>query len=307
MAPRTRFIPAEEVIELDRLEGFPHPRETTRLAGQDAALQRAARAIRAGHPPQAWLITGPPGIGKATLAFGATTKGPEDLAVPESNGDAIKLAAGSHPGLLALKRGFNDQGRPMTVLGVDVVRRLGGFFGMTSGAGGWRVVIVDTADDMNDNAANALLKILEEPPQQSLFLLISHAPARVLPTILSRCRQFAAQRGDILWITAGRDERVELLLYSLALRREVLLPGGRIDFGFLDHQAFQQAADFLANGVAVLDEIHVIHGGQRVGHGVRQLVHLFAADALLLVALDPHSTALYLRTSSFLIFLNISW
>jgi DNA polymerase-3 subunit delta' len=207
MAPRTRVIPAEEVVELDRLEGFPHPRETAHLAGQDAALQRAARAIRAGHPPQAWLITGPPGVGKATLAyriaryllaFGATAKGSEDLEVPESNGDAVKLAAGSHPGLLALKRGFNDQGRPMTVLGVDVVRRLGGFFGMTSGAGGWRVVIVDTADDMNDNAANALLKLLEEPPARAMLLLLSNIPGRLLPTIRSRCQRLDLRPLDTL-------------------------------------------------------------------------------------------------------------
>ncbi|MBS0471970.1 MAG: DNA polymerase III subunit delta' [Proteobacteria bacterium] len=198
MAPRSRTIKTEDIVETDRIDGFPHPRETLRLAGQDAALTRAARAIRGGHPPQAWLLCGPPGIGKATLAyriaryllaFGAKAAGPEDLSVPERDPAALQLAAGAHPGLLVLKRGLNDSGKLMSVLGVDVVRKLQGFFGMTSGAGGWRVVIVDTADDMNDAAANALLKLLEEPPQRAMLLLLSNTLGRLLPTIRSRCQR----------------------------------------------------------------------------------------------------------------------
>ncbi|HVV65807.1 MAG TPA: DNA polymerase III subunit delta' [Rhizomicrobium sp.] len=195
MAKRARTA---DMVEPDRMEGFAHPRETTRLIGQDEGLARAARAIRAGRPPQAWLITGPPGVGKATLAyrvaryllaFGATADGPADLSTPEGARAAIQVANGSHPGLLALKRGLNKDGKLMNVLGVDEIRRLGQFFGMTSGAGGWRVVIVDTSDDMSDNAANALLKLLEEPPPQSMLLLIANAPGRLLPTIRSRCQR----------------------------------------------------------------------------------------------------------------------
>src|SRR5580765_2960471 len=104
MAKRAKPV---EIVETDRLEGFAHPRETTRLIGQDDALTRAARAIRGARPPQAWLIAGPPGIGKATLAyriaryllaFGATADGPEDLSVPVSSPGARQLAAGAHPG-----------------------------------------------------------------------------------------------------------------------------------------------------------------------------------------------------------------
>ncbi|MGZ6008829.1 MAG: DNA polymerase III subunit delta', partial [Rhizomicrobium sp.] len=163
MAKRAR---SEDIRETDRIEGFPHPRETTCLVGQDTALSRVSRAIRSGRPPQAWLISGPPGVGKATLAyrmarymlaFGATDKGAEDLSVPEKDPATIQVAAASHPGLLVLKRGLNPEtGKLMNVLSVNEVRRLAGFFGMTSGAGGWRVAIVDTADDMNDAAANAL-------------------------------------------------------------------------------------------------------------------------------------------------------
>jgi len=196
MAKRSR---PTEIVETDRIEGFAHPRETGRLVGQDEALARAARAIRGGRPPQAWLITGPPGIGKVTLAyriaryllaFGATAEGPEDLSVPANNIAAIQVASASHPGLLVLKRGANpDTGKLMTILSVAEIRRLGGFFGMTSGAGGWRVAIVDTADDMNDAAANALLKLLEEPPSRAMLLLVSNVPGRLLPTIRSRCQR----------------------------------------------------------------------------------------------------------------------
>jgi len=190
---------ASEPGDSDRIEGFAHPREVHALLGQDEALGRAARALRSGRPPSAWLITGAPGTGKATLAYriaryllayGATAEGPEDLSVPLDQTVARQVAAASHPGLLVLKRAVNPKtGKLMTVLSVDEIRRLADFFGMTSGAGGWRVAIVDTADDMNDNAANALLKMLEEPPGRAMLLLLSNAPGRLLPTIRSRCQR----------------------------------------------------------------------------------------------------------------------
>jgi DNA polymerase-3 subunit delta' len=190
----------------DRIERFAHPRETGTLLGQDAALGRAARALRAGRPPSAWLITGPPGIGKATfayrvarylLAYGASDAGPEDLSVPDDHTATRQVLAQSHPGLLVLKRAINPKtGKLMTVLPVDEIRRLADFFGMTSGAGGWRVAIVDTADDMNDNAANALLKMLEEPPPNAMLLLLSNLPGRLLPTIRSRCQRLELRALD---------------------------------------------------------------------------------------------------------------
>jgi len=184
--------------EPDRVEGQDHPRETYDLIGQDLALERAARAVRSGRPPQAWLIAGPPGIGKATLAYriaryllryGATGEGPADLAVPRNDPVSRQIEAEAHPGLLVVKRRRDDKGKLKTVINVDELRRLSPFFGLTSGAGGWRVAIVDPADEMNDNAANALLKILEEPPPRGILLLVSHAPGRLLSTIRSRCQR----------------------------------------------------------------------------------------------------------------------
>src|SRR5262249_24232492 len=113
----------------------------------------------------------------------------ESLRVQADDPVARHIASGAHGGLLVLERSLNERGVLPTVIPVDETRETISFFGSTAAVDGWRVCIVDTVDELNPNAANALLKILEEPLRQSLFLLVSHAPARVLPTILSRCRK----------------------------------------------------------------------------------------------------------------------
>ncbi len=180
----------------------PPPRETTNLFGHREAEMALLNAYRSGRIPHAWLIGGAQGIGKATLAYrmarfvlahhdplSATVQRADSLNVDPSDPTARRIAAEAHGGLLVLQRTANDKGVMRTVITVDETRETIGFFGSTAAAEGWRVCIVDTVDELNPNAANALLKTLEEPPRQSLFLLVSHAPGRVLPTILSRCRR----------------------------------------------------------------------------------------------------------------------
>jgi len=226
---------AVEIIESDRLEGFPHPRETTEIAGHQAALAEAASAFASGRMHHAWLISGPKGVGKATLAYrmarcllryGSGTQMPEGLALAEDDPVFRKVRALSHPDLLLLRRPVDQNGRMLTVLPVDEVRKALDFFSLSAGEGGWRVCIIDSVDDMNIAASNALLKILEEPPRQSVFFLISHAPGRLLPTIRSRCRKLALAPLD------DSDLMRVVLAHFTALPQEELrlaaqLAGGR--------------------------------------------------------------------------------
>ncbi|MCI4663903.1 MAG: DNA polymerase III subunit delta' [Neomegalonema sp.] len=175
--------------DADRLEGVRHPRETAQLIGQEAALAAFDRAFAAGRVHHAWLLTGPRGVGKATAAYAIARKVLADQAADPTQ-VATQLRAGSHPCMLELRRAWNDKTNKFRgEILVDDVRRLTRFFGLSAADGGWRVVLVDPAEDMNVQAMNALLKALEEPPAKTLFLLTCHAPGRLAPTVLSRCRR----------------------------------------------------------------------------------------------------------------------
>lgn len=191
---------AEELPEADRLEGFAHPRETRTLIGHDVAERELAQAFASGRMHHAWLIAGPEGIGKATLAYRLAAHvlaHPQErapagasLEIGAETTAARQVRALSHPGLLVLRRPYDPRAKRFAAsIPVDEVRRLKSFLGHTAGNDAWRVVIVDTADELNVNAANALLKSLEEPPSRALFLLIASEPSKLLPTIRSRCRR----------------------------------------------------------------------------------------------------------------------
>ncbi len=200
MARAPALQEVDDLPEADRLEGFPHPRETRALFGHEAAEAELARVFAGGRLHHAWLITGPAGIGKATLAYRLAghvlaaaaerdTSG-RSLQIPEQTSTARQIRARSHPGLLVLRRPYDVRAKRFSAsIPVDEVRRLRAFLGLTAGEDAWRVVIVDSADELNINAANALLKSLEEPPARGLFLLIAAEPSRLLPTIRSRCRR----------------------------------------------------------------------------------------------------------------------
>ena len=179
-----------------------HPRENSGLVGHAEAEQLLLDSYRSGRMPHAWLIGGPRGIGKATLAYrlarfvlanpdpaAPAVQQANSLSVEPDNPVARRIANEAHSDLLALERTLNDKGKLRQDIAVEDVRRSVSFFGSTAGEGGWRIAIVDAVDELNDFGANSLLKILEEPPHRSLLLLISHAPGQILPTIRSRTRR----------------------------------------------------------------------------------------------------------------------
>jgi DNA polymerase III subunit delta' len=201
----------------------PLPRETTVLFGHSGAEREFLAVYRTGRVPHAWLITGEPGIGKATLAYriarfvlcypDPSRAPPDSLALDAADRTVRRVAVNAHPDLLVLERIPGDNGKMRTVVTVDQVRRLMTFFGSTAGEGGWRICIVDSADELKyPEGCNALLKMLEEPPLRSLFLLVSHAPGRLLPTIRSRCRRLALRplgQGDVVraaTVALGSDD-----------------------------------------------------------------------------------------------------
>ena len=182
----------------DDIDGVAGPSSTLSLFGHRHAWQEllAARAGERFH--HAWLLQGAVGIGKATAAYafarillGARPGSREGATAAFTGDDPVvrQIAQGTHPSLIHIVRPGNERtGGFRTQITVDEVRRLNRFFQATASGAGWRVALIDPADDMNRSAANALLKILEEPPPRSTFLITSHAPGRLLPTIRSRCR-----------------------------------------------------------------------------------------------------------------------
>jgi DNA polymerase III subunit delta' len=197
----------------------PHPRETQMLFGHTEAEQAFLDAYRAGRMPHAWLIGGARGIGKATLAYRmarfvlahpdpsiAAVQRAASLALEGDHPVTRRVAAQGHPDLLVVERTVGDNDKLRAQIAVDDVRRTIGFFGSTAGEGGWRVCIVDAADELNAAGANALLKILEEPPEKALLIVVSHAPGRLLPTIRSRCRRLALRPllpEDVAWAVSA--------------------------------------------------------------------------------------------------------
>lgn len=188
----------------DQVPGALHPRETPQVFGHDAAERAVIDALQADRLHHAWLISGPKGIGKASFAwrmakFLLTHRTDEDALFgpapvtsmdTDGNHPVVRRAlADAEPRLLSIIRGWNEKTKKLRQdITVDEVRKLRTFFGLSAADGGKRVVLIDAADELNTSAANAVLKVLEEPPKDAILLLVSHQPSRLLPTIRSRCR-----------------------------------------------------------------------------------------------------------------------
>jgi DNA polymerase III subunit delta' len=252
----------------------PDPRANPTLLGHDDAEATVLEAFRTGRMHHAWLITGPEGVGKATFAYRfarrllAGRSAGESLALDPADPVFRRVAAGSHADLLTIERMLNEKTKRMkTQIAVEDVRKINGFMSLTPAEGGWRVVVVDGAEDMNQASANALLKILEEPPPRAILLLVCASPGRLLPTIRSRCRRLrltpladepmgvllgqflpgldADERGRLITLAEGSPGRAIMLAEDEGLKIAMLvdklladLPGVPVSRGY-------EIADFL--------------------------------------------------------------
>lgn len=230
---------SDDLPQSDQTIGAPHPRETAQLIGQARAEAGFLEAYATDRLHHAWLITGQRGIGKSTLAWriarfliatppedgfaGNMFGPPETLDIAADHPVHARIAALSDPQLFLLRRSYDAEKKSFKAqIGVDDVRAMKGFFSMSATDGGRRVVIVDAADDMNVNAANALLKLLEEPPKDAILLLISHQPTRLLPTIRSRCRELRCDPlapeaiDQVLTATGAQTDATPAALAALA-------------------------------------------------------------------------------------------
>jgi DNA polymerase-3 subunit delta' len=252
----------------------PDPRANPIMLGHAEAESTILDAMRAGRMHHAWLITGPEGIGKATLAYRfarrllAGQPKEDSLALDPGNPVFRRVAAGSHADMKTIELAFNEKTKRMrTEIAVEDVRKLNGFMALTPAEGGWRVVVVDGAEELNASSANALLKILEEPPPRAILLLVCSAPGRLLPTIRSRCRRLrlsplddeamgqllaaylpqlsADERGRLITLAEGSPGRAVMLAEDEGLRIAAIVDKLLSDMPRVPVSRGYEIADFL--------------------------------------------------------------
>ena len=308
----------DAIPESDRADPAPHPRETSRLFGHGRAEGELLDAYRARRLHHAWLIGGPEGIGKATLAWrfarfllanpdpaAAVVRDAVDLSVAAGHPAAARIAMGAPGDVAVLRRAWNDKtGKFYGDIRVDEVRRASGLFQQAARGGGYRICILDSAEDLNASSANALLKLVEEPPALSLFLIVAHHPAKVLPTLRSRCRALALEPpapADAvaalsalgpLWSEKGAGAVAEAvgraggsvkgaLRYLEGDRMTLDRDLGRVLSGLpeIDWRELHRLADRVGTDADQFDVVvgallDWIHGGLRAGCGPRRLAAL---------------------------------
>lgn len=262
-APKQEEAPPQA----DQIEGLAHPRSLNGLVGHRSQQQAFNEAVQSGRLHHAWLLTGPKGVGKASFAYHAAARlldgasPPFDFSQTYNGPCAARLRQFSHGDLKTLSRPWNSGTKKFrNAITVDEVRGLVPFFGTTSAEEGYRIAVVDCAEDMNRNAANALLKLLEEPPRNSLFFLISHAPGRLLPTIRSRCRQlrFEPLPDELLQdvVSAQKPDIVAEELHTLGQLAQGA-PGRALELALADGLQLYIAMIFALNGLPRLDAGHI--------------------------------------------------
>jgi DNA polymerase-3 subunit delta' len=267
----------QELEAWDRIEGIPDPLENLRLVGRRNVLDQLAERYASGRMHHAWLLTGPRGIGKATLAArfaGHLFRHPDPGKAPmhyvqPPDGDPVEgqVARGAHPNYLHMRRPWNEKEKKWRRdLTVEEIRRTVPFFGKSAAMPGWRVAVVDTADDLNASAANALLKILEEPPPNALFLVLANAP-KMLATIRSRCQKIIMRppaKADIIDVLEHLGFAQELSPDDLSLvselsggsvRRAITLANGR---GIELYRRFTSIISH--RGEVPWDQVHALAG-----------------------------------------------
>ena len=274
---------------------LPPPRENEQLLGHPEAEAAMLAAMRSGRMHHAWLITGPEGIGKATLAFRfarrllAGVPDGHDLSLPPTHPVFHRVAAGTHADLLTIEREWDEKRKRMRgEIVIDTVRKVPEFLHLTPAEGGWRVVVIDGAEQMNRNAANALLKMLEEPPPRAILLLVCAVPGLLLPTIRSRCRLLRLQPlGDELMDRLLR----EALPASTDPERQTLLalaegsPGRALMIAEGQGVALAQTAEQILDQLPSLDLTKALDLADKLAAGegaygdfMDLLRHLIAAD-----------------------------
>lgn len=263
----------------DTLEAVPLPFQQKHLFGHNEGLGAFLHAFRGGRLHHAWLVTGAPGIGKSTFSYHCTRYLLSETA-EQADPDHLRektplngaLEQDAHPNVMTLRRVLNRTGKAFaTRITVETVRKANQFFETTAANDGWRIIIVDPAEEMNVQAANALLKTLEEPPKDAIFFLISHRPGALLPTIRSRCRHlplhdlgdddvfsvlrtFSNESDDVLRKAAGLGQgsvRRALTFASadaIALREAVIRATGKSDPPFFEKSAVFNAINGYGDG-----------------------------------------------------------
>jgi DNA polymerase-3 subunit delta' len=245
-----------------------HPRDATRLEGHEAAEHAFLHALERGRLHHAWLLVGPEGVGKATFAYRAARRllgaRPEPAYGPlgaDPDDPVFRQVAGrAHPDLIVLERDDPDA-KARKSIPVDEARALPEFFAKSPGRAAYRVAIIDSADDLNPNAANAVLKTLEEPPVRGVLLLVSHRPGSLLPTIRSRCRRlvFAAPPTDeaVRWLTSAADVTPEAAHTLLKMARGA--PGRALRLAGAGALEIDRAARELVAMLPAIDQSAALH------------------------------------------------